>query len=80
MKRSHRILIVAVLVGFPGLVIGCPGYAGFRDCTREEVTRGGCELCPVTCHDYDNEDAGDASAEDAGDAADASPEDAGDAG
>ena len=71
MKYSRRILVVAALVGFPGLVLGCPGYAGFRNCTREEVKDGGCELCPATCHDYDDEDAGDAGAEDAGDAGDA---------
>ena len=78
MKHSRRILVVAALVGFPGLVLlGCPGVADFRDCTREEVEDGGCKLCPYTCHDYDNEDAGDASAEDA---ADASAADAADAG
>jgi hypothetical protein len=75
MKHARPILFVAALIGFPSLVLGCPGVASFRDCTREEVKDGGCELCPVTCHDYDNEDAGDASAD-----ADASAEDAGDAG
>jgi hypothetical protein len=80
MKHTRPILFVAVLIGFPSLVLGCPGYADFRDCTREEVKDGGCKLCPVTCHNYDNEDAGDGSADDASADADASAEDAGDAG
>ena len=81
MKHSRRILVVVALVGFPSLVLtACVDVIDFHNCTREEVKDGGCKLCPVTCHDYDNEDAGDASAEDAGDAADASAEDAGDAG
>ena len=71
MSYARRVLVVVALVGFPSLVLGCPGVASFRDCTREEVKDGGCELCPVTCHDYDDEDAGDAGAEDAGDAGDA---------
>jgi hypothetical protein len=76
MKYSPRIFVVAVLVGFPGLVLAaCVDVINFRDCTREEVKDGGCKLCPATCHNYDNEDAGDASAD-----ADASAEDAGDAG
>ncbi|MFS8071196.1 MAG: hypothetical protein ACMG6S_32915 [Byssovorax sp.] len=65
----RRILVLAALVGFQGLALAaCVGVADFHNCTREEVKDGGCEACPVTCHDYDNEDAGDASAEDAGDA------------
>jgi hypothetical protein len=70
MKHPLRILVVAALVGFPSLVVlGCPGVAELDDgCTREDVKAGGCRRCPVTCYDYDNEDAGDASADAAGDA------------
>jgi hypothetical protein len=69
MKHPLRILVVAALVGFPSLVVlGCPGFAEIGPCTREEVKQFGCKGCPGSCHIYDNEDAGDASADDAGDA------------
>jgi len=68
--RYRRILVLASLVVIPGFAVasGCVGYAVFNDCTREEVKDGGCERCPVTCHDYDNEDAGDAATDAATDA------------
>jgi hypothetical protein len=66
--RYRRILVLAALVVVPGLVLaaGCVGIVEFHNCTREEVKDGGCERCPVTCHDFD--DAGDEDAGDAGDA------------
>jgi hypothetical protein len=68
--RYRRILAFAALVFVPllAVAVGCDGVADIRDCTRAEVEDGGCELCPVTCHNYD--DAGDADASDAGDAGD----------
>ena len=67
--RYRRIFLLAALVIVPGLGLaaGCVGIAEFHNCTRAEVKDGGCELCPVTCHDWDDEDAGDG-----GDASDAS--------
>ena len=65
--RYRRILVLAALVFVPLLAVaaGCSGIAEIRNCTREEVEDGGCDLCPVTCHDYD-----DAGKEDSGDASD----------
>ena len=62
----RRILALAALVFFPVVefAAGCGRISEIRDCTRAEVEDGGCELCPVTCNDYD--DAGDADAGDSG--------------
>jgi hypothetical protein len=68
--RYRRILVLAALVFVPLLAVaaGCASVAEFHNCTREEIKDGGCDLCPVTCHKYDDEDAGDA--DDASDASD----------
>lgn len=49
MRFSH--LLAFALVSSFAIAAGCTGVVEFHNCTAEEVTIGGCDLCPVTCRE-----------------------------